>query len=54
MTLLVNNVGIATGANLSTDDLDDVRRELETHLFGTHRVIRAFAPVLATHGGGAT
>lgn len=30
-----------------------VRRELETHLFGTLRVIRAFAPVLASHGGGA-
>jgi NAD(P)-dependent dehydrogenase (short-subunit alcohol dehydrogenase family) len=53
VTLLVNNAGIATGANLLTDDLDDVRRELETHLFGTLRVIRAFAPVLATHGGGA-
>jgi NAD(P)-dependent dehydrogenase (short-subunit alcohol dehydrogenase family) len=53
VTLLVNNAGIATGANLLTDDLGDVRRELETHLFGTLRVIRAFAPVLATHGGGA-
>ncbi|GGV77821.1 hypothetical protein GCM10010294_46030 [Streptomyces griseoloalbus] len=29
VTLLVNNAGIATGANLLTDDLDDVRRELE-------------------------
>ncbi|MFD6289938.1 SDR family oxidoreductase [Streptomyces sp. NPDC060205] len=53
VTLLVNNAGIATGANLLTDDLDGVRRELETHLFGTLRVIRAFAPVLAAHGGGA-
>ncbi|PSM40487.1 short-chain dehydrogenase [Streptomyces dioscori] len=53
VTLLVNNAGIATGASLLTDDLDGVRRELETHLFGTLRVIRAFAPVLATHGGGA-
>ncbi|WP_020124728.1 SDR family oxidoreductase [Streptomyces canus] len=53
VTLLVNNAGIATGANLLTDDLDDVRRDLETHLFGTLRVIRAFAPVLAAHGGGA-
>ncbi|WP_318280203.1 SDR family NAD(P)-dependent oxidoreductase [Streptomyces griseoloalbus] len=26
---------------------------MRTHLFGTLRVIRAFAPVLATHGGGA-
>ncbi|MFF8633603.1 SDR family oxidoreductase [Streptomyces pilosus] len=52
VTLLVNNAGIATGADLLTDDLNDVRRELETHLFGTLRVIRAFAPVLAAHGGG--
>ncbi|MER5185584.1 SDR family oxidoreductase [Streptomyces sp. NPDC002896] len=53
VTLLVNNAGIATGANLLTDDLDMVRQDLETHLFGTLRVIRAFAPVLASNGGGA-
>jgi len=53
VTLLVNNAGISTGANLLTDDLDAVRQDLETHLFGTLRVIRAFAPVLASHGGGA-
>ncbi|SEQ94141.1 SDR family oxidoreductase [Lentzea albida] len=50
VTLLVNNAGIATGADLLTADLDDVRRDLETHLFGTLRVIRAFAPSLT---GGA-
>ncbi|WP_405537354.1 SDR family oxidoreductase [Streptomyces sp. NBC_00075] len=53
VTLLVNNAGIATGANLMTDDLDTVREDLETHLFGTLRVIRAFAPALAAGGGGA-
>nr|WP_322974020.1 SDR family NAD(P)-dependent oxidoreductase [Actinacidiphila oryziradicis] len=53
VTLLVNNAGIATGANLLTDDLDMLRQDLETHLFGTLRVIRAFAPALASHGGGA-
>ena len=52
VTLLVNNAGIATGADLLTADLDDIRRDLETHLFGTLRVIRAFAPAL-TAGGGA-
>lgn len=53
VTLLVDNAGIATGADLLTAGFDEIRRDLETHLFGTLRVIRAFAPVLATHGGGA-
>jgi NAD(P)-dependent dehydrogenase (short-subunit alcohol dehydrogenase family) len=53
VTLLINNAGIATGANLVTGDLDMVREDLETHLFGTLRVIRAFAPALAASGGGA-
>lgn len=53
VTLLVNNAGIATGANLVTGDLDMIREDLETHLFGTLRVIRAFAPALAAGGGGA-
>ncbi|MDX3853102.1 SDR family oxidoreductase [Streptomyces sp. AK02-01A] len=53
VTLLINNAGIATGANLVTDDLDTIRQDLETHLFGTLRVIRAFAPALAANGGGA-
>ncbi|MFC5666021.1 SDR family oxidoreductase [Kitasatospora misakiensis] len=53
VTLLVNNAGISAGGQLLTDDLDLVRQDLETHLFGTLRVIRAFAPALASNGGGA-
>ncbi|MET7508965.1 SDR family oxidoreductase [Streptomyces albidoflavus] len=53
VTLLVNNAGITTGADLLTSGLDEIRQDLETHLFGTLRVIRAFAPVLAAHSGGA-
>ncbi|MEU0569816.1 SDR family oxidoreductase [Nonomuraea sp. NPDC005983] len=53
VTLLVNNAGIATRANLLTDDLDTIRLELDTHVFGTLGVIRAFARVLASNGGGA-
>ena len=54
LTLLINNAGITTGANLlGENDLVGLRRELDTHLFGTLGVIRAFAPVLATNGGGA-
>jgi NAD(P)-dependent dehydrogenase (short-subunit alcohol dehydrogenase family) len=54
LTLLINNAGITTGANLlGENDLAGLRRELDTHLFGTLGVIRAFAPVLAANGGGA-
>ncbi|MFC8800387.1 SDR family oxidoreductase [Promicromonospora sp. NPDC057138] len=53
VALLVNNAGIATGAQLLTDDLDKVRQDLETHLFGTLRVIRAFTPHLTANGTGA-
>ena len=53
VTLLVNNAGISTGAALVTGDLADVRRELDTHFWGTLDVTREFAPVLARNGGGA-
>lgn len=52
-TLLVNNAGIATGSSFLTGDLADVRREFETHVFGTLDVTRAFVPVLEANGGGA-
>jgi NAD(P)-dependent dehydrogenase (short-subunit alcohol dehydrogenase family) len=53
VTLLVNNAGISTGTNLVTGSLDAIRLEMDTHYFGTLDVVRAFAPVLATNGGGA-
>ncbi|MEN2742861.1 SDR family oxidoreductase [Microbacterium sp. X-17] len=53
VTLLVNNAGISTGARLVTGDLADVRREMDTHFWGTLDVIRAFSPLLAANGGGA-
>jgi len=52
-TLIVNNAGIATSTPLVTGDLDGIRRELDTHFWGTLEVIRAFAPVLERTGGGA-
>jgi NAD(P)-dependent dehydrogenase (short-subunit alcohol dehydrogenase family) len=49
VSIVVNNAGI----NLNTPVLDvplaDIRAELETNLFGTIRVARAFAPILAHH-----
>jgi NAD(P)-dependent dehydrogenase (short-subunit alcohol dehydrogenase family) len=53
VTLLINNAGISTHARLSDGDIADIRREMETHYFGTLEVIRAFAPKLAANGGGA-
>ena len=53
VTLLVNNAGISTGAQLVTGDLAEIRREMDTHFWGTHGMIREFAPVLAANGGGA-
>ncbi|GAA1972218.1 SDR family oxidoreductase [Isoptericola halotolerans] len=53
VTLLVNNAGISTGASLVTGDLAEVRREMDTHFWGTLDMIRAFHPVLAANGGGA-
>jgi NAD(P)-dependent dehydrogenase (short-subunit alcohol dehydrogenase family) len=47
VTILINNAGISTGANLITGDLDVIRREMDTHFYGTLGVIRAFAPQLA-------
>ena len=53
VTLLINNAGISTGANLITGDLAEIRREMDTHYYGTLGMVRAFAPVLAGNGGGA-
>ena len=53
VTLLVDNAGISLAEDLVAGDLAVVRRELDTHLWGTLDVIRAFAPVLQRNGGGA-
>jgi len=53
VTLLVNNAGISTGATLVTGDLAEIRREMDTHFWGTLDVIRTFSPALAANGGGA-
>lgn len=53
VTLLINNAGSFAGQNLVTGDWDKIRLEMDTNFFGTLRVVRALAPVLATNGGGA-
>ena len=49
--LLINNAGIATTATL-LGDLDAAHADMDTNVWGTLSVIRAFAPVLAANGGG--
>jgi NAD(P)-dependent dehydrogenase (short-subunit alcohol dehydrogenase family) len=54
VTILINNAGIAnTGGFLPEGSIDAARAQLETNFFGPLRLSQAFAPVLATHGGGA-
>ncbi|GGM95685.1 SDR family oxidoreductase [Streptomyces fuscichromogenes] len=51
--IVINNAGIQAGPGLLEGDLDGARQELEVNYLGTWAVSRAFAPVLAAHGGGA-
>jgi len=53
ITLLINNAGSATGADLLHGDLEKIRLEIDTHFFGTLSVVRAFAPKIAANGGGS-
>jgi NAD(P)-dependent dehydrogenase (short-subunit alcohol dehydrogenase family) len=53
VTVLINNAGSSTGADLLAADLGDIRVEMDTHYFGTLSVVRAFAPQIAANGGGA-
>jgi NAD(P)-dependent dehydrogenase (short-subunit alcohol dehydrogenase family) len=53
VTLLINNAGSSTGADLLTGSWDAVRLEMETHYLGTLGMTRAFAPVIEARGGGA-
>ncbi|MET0495855.1 MAG: SDR family oxidoreductase [Actinoplanes sp.] len=53
VTVLINNAGSNTFADLVTGDKADIRQDLDTFFWGTLEVVRAFAPILATNGGGA-
>lgn len=53
-TIVVNNAGIATfGGFLADGAIESAHRQLDVNFFGPLRMARAFAPVLAEHGGGA-
>ena len=53
VSILVNNAGIQTDTHLVAGSLETLRHELETNVIGQLQMIRAFAPVLRTNGGGA-
>jgi NAD(P)-dependent dehydrogenase (short-subunit alcohol dehydrogenase family) len=53
VTVLVNNAGVSTQADLLTGPMDDIRLEMETHYFGTLNVSREFVPIIEKNGGGA-
>ena len=54
VTLLINNAGVGqVGGFLAPDSEEIARRQLETNYFGMLRLSKAFAPILATNGGGA-
>jgi NAD(P)-dependent dehydrogenase (short-subunit alcohol dehydrogenase family) len=53
VSLLVNNAGISLWQSLVDGELEEIRRELETNLFGPLLTVREFAPVLKANGGGA-
>jgi NAD(P)-dependent dehydrogenase (short-subunit alcohol dehydrogenase family) len=52
--ILINNAGIMRLAPVvAAPDLQSAQEEMNTNYFGTLRMCRAFAPVLAANGGGA-
>ncbi|MYR30202.1 MULTISPECIES: SDR family oxidoreductase [unclassified Streptomyces] len=51
VALLVNNAGISVSAPLLDGPLDTTRRTLDTNLYGTLDMTRAFAPALRAHRG---
>ncbi len=54
VTLVINNAGIGfPGGFLAPESEELARRTMETNFYGMLRMSRAFAPVLASHGGGA-
>ncbi|SPM29616.1 SDR family oxidoreductase [Mycobacterium terramassiliense] len=51
--IVINNAGIIGASSLLSSDIEEVRAVFETNYFGALRIAKAFAPILADHGGGA-
>jgi NAD(P)-dependent dehydrogenase (short-subunit alcohol dehydrogenase family) len=54
VTLLVNNAGVASSANVLTATRAALDTDFRTNVYGTLAVVKAFVPVLARARGGAT
>ncbi|HJP78811.1 MAG TPA: SDR family oxidoreductase [Pseudonocardiaceae bacterium] len=52
VNLFISNAGIDTRTRLIDGPFENIRQELETHLFGTLTTLRAFAPAIERNGGG--
>lgn len=53
INLLINNAGLSTGSDVLDSSLENWQLEFDTHVLGTLRTSREFAPILARNGGGA-
>jgi NAD(P)-dependent dehydrogenase (short-subunit alcohol dehydrogenase family) len=53
VSIVVNNAGVSLRTSVLDSPFEDIRSEIETNLFGTIRVTRAFAPVLARNDSSA-
>ncbi|WP_310794925.1 SDR family oxidoreductase [Cnuibacter physcomitrellae] len=51
--IVINNAGVGGASSLLASSVEDVERVFATNVFGALRVAKAFAPVLASRGGGA-
>lgn len=52
-TILINNAGALAPGSLLDAPLELIARDLDTNYFGTLNMIRAFAPIIESNGGGA-
>ena len=54
VSILINNAGVSSASSsITAGTMDDLRATFETNFFGAVAVGRAFAPVVASNGGGA-
>lgn len=51
--ILINNAGALAFASVLEGEMELLMRDMEVNYFGTLNVTRAFAPIIAVHGGGA-
>ncbi|WAC57843.1 SDR family oxidoreductase [Gordonia sp. SL306] len=51
--VLINNAGVHGATSLLTSPISEIRDVFDTNVFGVLDMTRAFAPVLASRGGGA-